>query len=121
MPITVFVGAQHCCAQACKIDPRQASPNNDVYISAGTSLCYRTARPFAKCPLQHFLMRRAYWLVRATAAEKSWLGGEVRRANLGCGFLHRGFGIGNLLGVACGFLPLVVLQVVKYQPHRVPF
>jgi len=52
---------------------------------------------------------RADWFVRATAAEEAGLGGEVSGADVGGGFLDGGFGFGDLLGVARGFLALVVL------------
>jgi hypothetical protein len=56
-----------------------------------------------------FFVGGADWLVGAAAAEEAGLGGEVSGADVGGGFLDGGFGFGDLLGVARGFLALVVL------------
>src|SRR6266481_1506316 len=71
--------------------------------------------------LEWLLVSRADWFVSAAAAEEAGLGGEVSGADVGGGFLDGGLGFGDLLGVARGFLALVVLQVVKNQTGGIPF
>ena len=69
---------------------------------------------------QRFFVRGADWFVGAAAAEEAGLGGEISGAYVGGGFLDGGFGFGDLLGIARGFLALVVLQVVKDEPGWIP-
>jgi hypothetical protein len=72
-------------------------------------------------PAEGFFVGWADRFVGAAAAEEAWFCGKVSGADVGGGFLDGGFSFGDLLGVASGFLALVVLQIVKHEPDRSPF
>ena len=58
--------------------------------------------------------------VSTIAAEISWLGRELPRANVGGNFLNNLLGLIELFGVPRRGLNLIVLQIVKNQPHGIP-
>ena len=64
-------------------------------------------------------MRRANRPIGAIAADEASFRSELSRANVRRGFLHNFLRFIQLLGVPRGFLPPIVLQIMKHQPHRV--
>src|SRR5207245_9895253 len=66
-------------------------------------------------------MRRTNGFVGAIAADEPGVRSELTGANIRGSLLHDLLCLVELLSVARGYLPLVVLQVVKNQPHGIPF
>src|SRR6266849_6502403 len=69
---------------------------------------------------QSLLMRRTNGFVGAIAADEPGVRSELTGANIRGSLLHDLLCLVELLCVARGYLHLVVLQVVKNQPHGIP-